>query len=177
MVKALVFSHFTYLKSFHLDKALILEHLAYLKSLRGEMKKSRFKIWLRAFLFIQFSALFSIYFVRDIANGYFNWTWVALVFALFIPAGFLMSLIVPMKADIELGAVILSLDRVYLFLIWFLVIAKLIIGRVPSFALEADFIMCAILGIMFGRLGGMGLRVRQLKLQHGFIATGKKIRQ
>jgi hypothetical protein len=31
--------------------------------LRGEMKKSRFKIWLRAFLFIQFSAF--IFFVTS----------------------------------------------------------------------------------------------------------------
>ena len=48
-----------------------------LKSLRGEMKKSRFKIWLRAFLFLQFSLLFSFYFFRDIGRGYFSWEWVA----------------------------------------------------------------------------------------------------
>ena len=142
---------------------------SYLKSLRGEMKKSRFKIWLRAFLFLQFSAMFSFYFFRDIGNEYFSWEWVALLFTLFIPVGFLMSLIVPMKVDLELRAVILSLDRVYLFLIWLLVIAKLIIGRIPPFTLEADFIMCAIMGIMFGRLGGIGLRVRHLKVQHGFV--------
>ena len=139
---------------------------------RGEMKKSRFKIWLRAFLFIQFSAIFSFYFFRDIGNGYFNWEWVGYLFLLFIPAGFLLSLIVPMKADPEIRAVTLSLDRVYLFLIWFLVVIKLILGRIPPFTPEADFIMCAILGIMFGRLGGIGLRVRQLKLDHGFKIVG-----
>ena len=42
-----------------------------LLSKRGEMKKSRFKIWLRAFLLVQFSVIFSIYFFRDIAAGYF----------------------------------------------------------------------------------------------------------
>jgi hypothetical protein len=143
--------------------------LSTIKSLRGEMKKSRLKIWLRAFLFLQFSAMFSFYFFRDIGNGYFSWEWVAFLFTLFIPVGFLMSLIVPMKADIELQAVILSLDRVYLFLIWLLVIAKLIIGRIPPFTPEADFIMCAIMGIMFGRLGGIGLRVRHLKVKYGFV--------
>ena len=140
-----------------------------LKSLRGEMKKSRFKIWLRAFLFVQFSLLFSVYFFRDIGRGYFNWEWVAIVFVAFIPIGFLLSLIVPMKAETEIQAVTFSLDRIYLFLIWFLVITKLIIGSIPPFTPEADFIMCAIMGIMFGRLGGIGLRVRRLKLQHGFI--------
>lgn len=142
---------------------------ARIQFLRGEMKKSRFKIWLRAFLFVQFSALFSFYFLRDIGNGYFSWGWVALLFILFIPVGFLMSLIVPMRADPELRAVTISLDRVYLFLIWLLVISKLIIGRIPPFTPEADFIMCAIMGIMFGRLGGIGIRVRLLKIRHGFI--------
>ena len=142
----------------------------FLKSLRGEMKKSRFKIWLRAFLFILFSGIFILYFFRDIGNGYFSWGRVALLFTLFIPVGFLMSLIVPMKADLELRAVTFSLDRVYLFLIWLLVIAKLIAGRIPPFIPTADFIMCAIMGIMFGRLGGIGLRVRKLKIQHDFIS-------
>lgn len=143
--------------------------LQHISSLRTKMKKSRFKIWLRAFLFFQFSLLFSVYFIRDIGHGYFKWEWVGLVFAAFVPVGFLMSLIVPMKADTQLRAVTFSLDRLYLFLIWFLVVAKLIIGRIPPFTPEADFIMAAILGIMFGRLGGIGLRVRRLKLQHGFM--------
>lgn len=86
-----------------------------------------------------------------------------------MPIGFLLSLIVPMKADLELSAVTLSLARIYLFLIWFLVIAKLIIGCIPPFTPEADFIMSAIIGIMFGRLSEIGIRVRQLKLQHDFI--------
>lgn len=145
--------------------------LAYLKSFRGELKKSRYKIWLRAFLLIQFSAMFSLYFFRDIGNGYYTWTSVFVVFACFVPVGFLLSRIVPMKADAELQAVTFSLDRVYLFLVWFLVIAKLIIGRIPFFTPEADFIMSAIIGIMFGRLGGIGLRVRQLKIQSGFIQS------
>ena len=141
----------------------------FLKSMRGEMKKSRYKIWLRAFLLIQFTVIFCVYFFRDIGSGYFSWKSVVTVLASFIPVGFLLSLIVPMKADMEIRAVTLSLDRIYLFLIWFLVVAKLIIGRFPYFTPEADFIMSAIIGIMFGRLGGIGMRVRWLKLQHGLI--------
>ena len=140
-----------------------------LKSMRSEMKKSRFKIWLRAFLFVQFTAIFCVYFFRDIDHGYFTWARVALVTASFIPVGFLLSLIVPMKADLELRAVTLSLDRFYLFLIWLLVIAKLIMGRIPQLIPDADFIMAAIIGIMFGRLSGIGIRVRQLKIKHGFL--------
>ena len=149
--------------------------LSRIQSFREEMKKSQFKIWLRIFLFLQFSAIFSYYFFRDIGNGYFSWKWVAILFTLFIPVGFLMSLIVPMKADLELGAVTLSLDRVYLFLIWLLVIAKLIIGRIPQFIPEADFIMCSILGIMFGRLVGIGLRVHRLKMRHSILTKEPSI--
>lgn len=146
---------------------ILLQHIG---SLRAEMKKSRFKIWLRAFLFIQFSAIFGFYFFRDIGHGYFSWGRVVLLFTLFIPVGFLMSRIVPMEADPELRAVTLSLDRVYLFLIWILVIAKLIAGQTPRFIPLSDVIMCMILGIMLGRLGGIGLRVHRLKMQNSFIA-------
>jgi len=132
------------------------------------MKKSRFKIWLRAVLFVLFSTLFTFYFLRDIANGYFTWIWVVISFAAFIPVGFLLSRIVPMRADLEARAVTLSLDRFYLVLIWVLVIAKLIASHIPSLIAISDAIMCSILGIMFGRLGGIGLRVRSLKRQHGF---------
>ncbi len=137
--------------------------------LRGEMKKSRFKIWLRAFLFIQFSAIFGVYFFRDISAGYFRWDLVLLIYLLCLPVGFLMSRIVPMRADIESRAVMLSLDRVYLVMIWILVIAKLITGRIASMVYVADICMAVILGIMSGRLGGIGIRVRRLKIAAGFL--------
>ena len=139
------------------------------KFLRSEMKKSRFKIWLRAVLFILFGSLFMFYFIRDIANKNFTWGWVSILFVAFIPAGFLLSRIVPMQVDADAKAVTLSLDRTYLVLIWVLVIAKLIPSHIPACITISDVIMSAILGIMFGRLGGIGLRVRNLKSQHGFI--------
>lgn len=143
--------------------------LAFLKSKRGEMKKSHFKIWLRAFLLVQFSFIFGIYFFRDIAAGYFTWQKVALLILIFIPVGFLMSYIVPMRANLEMKAITFSLDKIYLFLIWFLVIAKLAASYYYHTVATADLIMCIILGLMSGRLGGIGIRVRKLKIKHGFI--------
>ena len=145
--------------------------LEFLKSKRGEMKKSRFKIWLRAFLLIQFSFIFSIYFFHDIAAGYFTWQKVALLILFFMPIGFLMSYIVPMRANLEMKAVTFSLDKIYLFLIWLLVIAKLSASYYYHTVATADLIMCIILGIMSGRLGGIGIRVRKLKIKYGFIAN------
>jgi hypothetical protein len=143
--------------------------IVFLTFLRAEMKKSRFKIWLRAFLFVQFAVLFAFYFDRDITNGYFTWIWVVTFFMLFIPAGFWMSRLVPMQVDHQAKAVTLSLDRVYLILIWVLVITKLIASHIPRLIPVSDVIMCNILGIMCGRLGGIGLRVRHLKIEHGFL--------
>ena len=133
------------------------------------MKKSRFKIWLRAVLFVQFGVLFAFYFDRDITKGYFTWIWAVTLFMLFIPAGFWMSRLVPMQVDYQSKAVTLSLDRVYLILIWVLVITKLIASHIPRLVPVSDVIMCTILGIMCGRLGGIGLRVRHLKMEHGFL--------
>ncbi|MBT7073380.1 MAG: hypothetical protein HN922_00555 [Anaerolineae bacterium] len=135
------------------------------------MPKSRFKIWLRAFLLIQFSVIFSIYFSHDIAAEYFTWERVAITTLLFIPIGFLMSYLVPMRANIELQAVTFSLDKIYLFLIWLLVITKLLASYLYHTETVADVIMCIIIGIMAGRLGGIGLRVRKLKIKHNFIKT------
>ena len=133
------------------------------------MRKSRFKIWLRAVMFVQFSVLFTFYVDRDITNGYFTWIWAITLFMLFIPAGFWMSRFVPMQVDQQSKAVTLSLDRVYLILIWVLVITKLIAGQIPRLVPVSDVIMCAILGIMCGRLGGIGLRVHHLKMEHGLL--------
>lgn len=133
------------------------------------MKKSRFKIWLRALLFVLFGSLFTFYFIRDIGNRYFTCGWMAILFLLFIPIGFWISRIVPMQVDEEARAVTLSLDRIYLILVWVLVILKLITSRITALITISDILMCAILGIMFGRLGGIGTRVRGLKRQYGLI--------
>jgi predicted permease len=143
--------------------------LALFKSLRNEMKTSRYKIWLRAALFVQFCGIFGFYLFRDISNGHFNWGWVFFTCGVFVPIGFLMSRIVPMQVNREAKVVILSLDRVYLILIWILVAAKLVTGHIPSLVVVADVIMCGIVGIMSGRLGGIGVRVRRLKIQYGLL--------
>lgn len=80
-----------------------------------------------------------------------------------------MSRLIPMQADLNAKAVTLSLDKIYLILIWVLVIAKLVMGHIPSLVFIADIIMCSILGIMSGRLGGIGIRVRRLKVKYGFV--------
>ena len=133
-----------------------------LQSLREKMKQSRAKIWIRTGLLTIFSVIFGMYLVRDVSSGVFRWEWGLAVFVLCIPAGMWMSRLVPMQAH-SAEIVTLSFDRIYFVLIWLLVIAKFILGRIPGMNLAADIIMCAILGIMSGRLGGIGLRVRGLK--------------
>jgi hypothetical protein len=143
---------------------------SFIKFFRGEMQKSRFKIWLRAALLIQFSGIFGFFLYRDISQGHLNWGWVGSAIILCIPIGFLMSRLVPMQVNLNARAITLSLDKIYLALIWILVIAKIITGQISSLVFIADIIMCIILGIMSGRLGGICLRVHHLKIQQGFIS-------
>ena len=139
-----------------------------IKAIRLEMKKSPYKILLRVFLLLQFSAIFIFYFIQDIGNGLFTWPQVAEYILIFIPIGFLMSFIVPMRPNPELKAVTFSLDKIYLFLIWLLVIMKLLATYYYHTESVADLIMAMIIGIMSGRLAGIILRVRKLNLQHSF---------
>jgi hypothetical protein len=133
-------------------------------SLRSQMKYSRAKIWVRTGLLTIFSILFGTYLVHDMSAGIFHWQWGAAVLALCFPIGMWMSRLVPMQAQ-SAELVTLSFDRIYFVLIWLLVVAKFILGHIPGMNLAADIIMCSILGIMSGRLGGIGLRVRALKRQ------------
>jgi hypothetical protein len=143
----------------------------------SEMKKSRFKIWLRAVLFVLFGMLFTFSFRRDIASGHFTWTWSVMVFMLLIPAGFGMSRIVHTQVDRESRAVTFSLDRVCLILIRVLVITKLIASHIPRLVSLSDVIMSAILGIMIGRPGGSGLRVQHQNWRMVFSIRSKKTGQ
>ena len=138
------------------------------EAIRLEMKKSPYKILLRVFLLLQFSAIFTFYFIHDVSSGYFTWNQVAEYIIIFIPIGFLMSFIVPMRPSQELEAVTFSLDRVYLFLIWLLVIMKLLASYYYHTYSVADLLMAVIIGLMSGRLVGIILRVRKLNFQHSF---------
>ena len=140
-----------------------------IKAIRMEMKKSPYKILLRVFLLVQFSAIFTYYFIHDINDGYFTWNQVTLYILIFLPIGFLMSFIVPMRPNAELNAVTFSLDKVYLFLIWLLVIMKLLASYYYHTESVADLLMAIIIGLMGGRLVGIILRVRKLNLKHNFI--------
>lgn len=133
-----------------------------LHSLRGQMKYSRAKIWIRTGLLTIFSIIFGIYLMRDISAGFFRWEWGLAIFAICFPLGMWMSRLVPMQT-LSAELVTLSFDRIYFVLIWLLVIAKFILGHIPGMNFAADIIMCSILGIMSGRLSGICLRVSGLK--------------
>jgi hypothetical protein len=67
----------------------------------------------------------------------------------------------------------MSFDRIYFGVILLLVIFKAVAGRLPGMAVWADLAMCVILGLMIGRLSGICLRVRDLKIRHNFDLARK----
>ncbi len=132
------------------------------------MKRSRAKIWVRTGIFLFFTLLFAAALYEDIVRGIFP-AWA--VIAIFIPAvgfGFWMSRFVPMEVHSHHQHITFSFDRIYFVLILLLVIVKLVASKFPGWEVLADTIMVFILGMMFGRIGGIGLRVRELKDEHGF---------
>jgi hypothetical protein len=133
------------------------------------MKRSRAKIWIRTTILAVFGTLFALALFRDMASGEFHWSWALMVFMPCLVIGFWMSKLVPMQVHPASRHVTLSFDLIYFALILSLVIAKTITGRVPGMGIWADIIMCAILGLMTGRLSGICLRVRRLKHRHGLV--------
>ena len=130
------------------------------------MKRSRAKLWIRSGILAVFGVLFGLALYRDITTGVFPWTWALAVFVPCLVIGLWMSKLVPMQVHLASRHITLSFDRIYFVLILLLVAAQAVAGRVPGLAVWADVIMCAILGLMLGRLSGICLRVRSLKVQH-----------
>ena len=133
------------------------------------VKESRGKIWIRTALLAIFGTLFGISLYRDLLDGIFSWQLGLVALVPCIATGFWMSRLVPMQIHPERKAITFSLDKIYFVLIWILVIAKLLTGRLLGLPVWSDILMVMILGLMSGRLSGICLRVRSLKVANQFI--------
>lgn len=133
------------------------------------LKQSRAKLWIRTAILIIFGTIFAIALYRDLTSGKFNYYWALSAFLPSLVIGFWMSRWVPMQVHIASKLITFSFDKIYFSLILILVIIKVISERIPEFSFWDDVIMCVILGLMIGRLCGICLRVRKLKVQHNFI--------
>lgn len=133
------------------------------------MKRSRAKLWIRAGILAVFGTLFGYLLYRDVAGGVYHWAWALAVFLPFLAVGFFMRTLVPMQVHPASQHITMSFDRIYFAVILLLVIVKAVAGRAPGLGVWADVAMCVILGLMIGRLSGICLRVRDLKIRHNFI--------
>ena len=133
------------------------------------MKESRGKIWIRTGLLTIFGTLFGISLYRDLLDGIFSWRLGIIALFPCLAIGFWMSRLVPMHLHPERKAITFSLDKIYFVLIWVLVIAKLLTGRLLGLPVWSDILMVVIIGLMSGRLSGICLRVRSLKVANQFI--------
>ncbi len=128
--------------------------------------QSRTKLWIRTGILLVFGTLFTLALYPDLADGKLYWPYALTTFLFCLAVGFfILRHLVPMQTHPAFGLVTLSFDRVYFPIILLLVIAKAITGRIPAAAIWADLSMCAILGLMIGRLSGICLRVHGLKEQ------------
>jgi phage shock protein PspC (stress-responsive transcriptional regulator) len=129
------------------------------------MKRSRAKIWIRTGILAVFGTLFGLALYHDIESGSIRFWWALVIFLPAVPFGFWMRTLVPMQVHAGSRSVTLSFDRIYFALIVVLVILKAVAGSIMHVTIVADGAMCLILGLMTGRLSGICLRVRDLKLQ------------
>ena len=134
-------------------------------------KRSKAKIWLRTGILAIFATIFGISLYRDIAAGNFMWLVGLGVFLVCLPIGFAMRKIVPMQVHLGPQAITMSFDKIYFALILILVIGKAVTGKLLHQVMWSDVLICAILGLMVGRLSGICLRVHGLKQEHGFLAS------
>lgn len=133
------------------------------------MKRSRAKIWIRTGILTVFLTLFSLMLYEDISTGVFLWQIALMILLPCLLVGFWISGLVPMQIHIASQHITFSFDIVYFTIIILLVVVKFISSKIPAMEIGADIIMCMIIGMMTGRLSGICLRVRKLKIKHDFI--------
>lgn len=138
------------------------------------MKRSRAKIWIRTGILAVFGTLFTLTLYGDVASGMFRWPWALMTFLPCWVIGFWMRRLVPMRVHPASQCITMSFDRIYFAIIWLLVIAKAITGRAEGMTIWTDVIMCVILGLMVGRLSGICLRVRDLKIRYDFCGQARE---
>ena len=138
-------------------------------------KRSKAKIWLRTGILAIFAVIFGISLYHDISTQRFLWYWGLITYLICFPIGFAMRNLVPMQVHLTSKHITMSFDKIYFAVILALVIGKLVAGRFFGLTVLADVIICAILGLMTGRLGGIGVRVRGLKREHGFLSDAKNV--
>jgi hypothetical protein len=132
-------------------------------------KRSRTKLWLRSGILAVFGTLFGLALYHDVASGRFSWTWALATFLPCLVAGLGMSRLVPMQVHRTSQHITLSFNGIYFAVILLLVAVKALAGWLPALGVWADVAMCIILGLMIGRLSGICLRVRALKIEHDFV--------
>ncbi|MGD8792476.1 MAG: hypothetical protein PVF47_07990 [Anaerolineae bacterium] len=132
-------------------------------------RRSRTKLWLRSGILAIFGTLFGLALYQDVASGRFSWAWALAIFLPCLVAGYGMSRLVPMQVHRSSEHITLSFDGIYFAVILFLVAVKAVAGWLPGLGIWADVVMCIILGLMIGRLSGICLRVRALKIEHAFV--------
>jgi hypothetical protein len=139
------------------------------QSIPAWTKRSKAKIWIRTVILTVFGTLFGINLIKDMTSGVFPWAAGLAIFLACLPIGFWMRSLVPMQVHLSARQVTFSFDKIYFILIWVLVIGKAIFSYIVHIPAPADVLMCVILGLMAGRLSGICLRVRSLKVRHGFL--------
>ena len=129
-------------------------------------KTSTFKLWLRTIIFIALTAVYLIYLYQDIHKEMFP-LWA--VPAALIPStilGLWLSRFVPMKVYNEQEIITFSFDLVYFLWAVLFVALKALAVKMSGYVGIADVIMLLTIGIMFGRLTRIGIRVKRLKSKY-----------
>jgi hypothetical protein len=139
------------------------------QNVRQFMKESRGKIWIRTAMLVIFGTMFGFSLYKDLQDGIFSWQLGAIALIPCLAIGFWMARLVPMHLHHDRKVITFSMDKIYFVLIWVLVIAKLLTGRLLGLPVWSDVLMVVIIGLMSGRLSGICLRVRELKVANQFI--------
>ena len=130
------------------------------------MKRSRAKMWIKIVMLIIFTSLFSHALLLDLQKGYINYQ---IIISVIIPSLFIglwLRKIVPLQVHTKFSHITFSFDKIYFAIIIILFAIKKTCQIMDIQHILGDISMVIIIGLMIGRVIGLFMRIKKLKIEH-----------
>ncbi|MCK5847526.1 MAG: hypothetical protein KAG84_08805 [Bacteroidales bacterium] len=130
------------------------------------MKRSKAKMWIKIIVLIIFTSLFTHSLYIDLQKGYINYQVISFAFIPSIIIGLWLRKLVPLQVHKKFSHITFSFDKIYFVIILLLYITKKVCQIMDIQHIIGDISMVIIIGLMLGRVIGLFIRLKRIRIQH-----------
>ena len=130
------------------------------------MKRSRAKMWIKIIMLIIFTSLFTHALLLDLQKEHISYQIIIFTIIPSLAAGLWLRKIVPLQVHTKFAHITFSFDKIYFAIIIMLFSIKKYCQIMDIQHILGDISMVIIIGLMMGRVIGLFIRLKKLRIQH-----------